>query len=175
MNSHHIDIDHETAEGKTALSDLLKARFSPDATVVVEASDHVISTRLGSLDMPKILDRIDVFESLEGRPVHATFDRADGQRFEGRVVRETEKTGRPCHRLQRQLMCFGEVTSATPTQATSTEPRVREFTVPVSGANPGDHVVTMCHDYLAIDDDGQAYRLASIVTGFQAMKTEVDR
>ncbi|MDC0429226.1 hypothetical protein OAL71_01465 [Phycisphaerales bacterium] len=175
MNQHHINITTYSAEGAEALLELLRSRFVADATVVIEASDHVASTTLGALTMPAILDRIDVFGLLDGRPAHATADRASGDLFEGRVVAESDDTGRVCHRLDRQLMCFGEVIEATATTATSAEARVKPFTIPVDGGSPGDQLVARCHDYLAVDDDGQAVRIASIVTGFEAMKKEVVR
>ncbi|MDB4628186.1 hypothetical protein OAF82_01230 [bacterium] len=175
MKTHHIEIIEEAAEGKGDLLSLLRDRFSADAIVVAEASDHVASARLGGYEVPEILDRIDVFESIDGFPTHATFDRAGADRFEGRLIRESDASGQPCQRLDRHLMCFGEVTEASETKATSMEPRVSKFSLPVTGAAPGDHLFATCHDYLAFDGDGQAYRIASIVTGFEAMKMEINQ
>jgi|GEM_PF-5936766 len=175
MNQHYIEITNQAIERKADLIDLLQDQFGSEATVVAESSDQVISSRLEDFSLPKILDRVDVFGSIDGRPAHASFDRADGDRLEGRIIRETSAGGLECHRVQRRLMCFGEVTHATSTHATSSEARVSEFTVPVTGAALGDHLVAICQDYLAIDDDGQAGCVASIVTSFEALKAEVDR
>lgn len=144
------------------------SQFAPDATVVIQASDAVMATRLAEAAAAPITERIDVFGAINGHAGHLTAVATGSGSLKARLLTEGVERGIPCRTRDRRLLSIGEVIDHHDGRARIAEDRFAEIELPVADAVIGDRVVATCRDYHTADADGQVACIGSIVLSLES-------